>query len=87
MKINLCNQDTLSVAEKFSGNPGADERPVLVLNFANPRRPSGGIRETSITQNVSIRFQDLTPSHPRRLYAQQPGGVLSRSADDGAKLA
>lgn len=54
MTIRLRNQDTLSAARELNGRRLHGEKPVLVLNFANPRRPGGGIRETPYTQEERL---------------------------------
>ena len=54
MTIHMRNQDSLSAAWDLHQKRMPGEKPVLVLNFANPRRPGGGIRETPYTQEENL---------------------------------
>lgn len=54
VRIVLRNQDTLQAAFDLNQIRQQGEMPVLVLNFANPRRPGGGIREIPGTQEEHL---------------------------------
>lgn len=53
-KITLRNQDTLEAAFELHQRRKETEKPVLVLNFANPYRPGGGIRSKPGTQEEHL---------------------------------
>lgn len=53
-RIVLRNQDTLEAAFDFHRRRKESEKPVLVLNFANPHRPGGGIRSKPGTQEEHL---------------------------------
>ena len=53
-RIVLRNQDTLEAAFDLHQHRKPDEKPVLVLNFANPHRPGGGIRSKPGTQEEHL---------------------------------
>ena len=53
-RITLCNQDTLETAFELHQRRKENEKPVLVLNFANPHRPGGGIRSRPGTQEEHL---------------------------------
>lgn len=53
-RIVLRNQDTLEAAFDLHQHRRVDEKPVLVLNFANPHRPGGGIRAKPGTQEEHL---------------------------------
>lgn len=53
-RIVLRNQDTLEAAFDLHQHRGVDEEPVLVLNFANPHHPGGGIRSKPGTQEEHL---------------------------------
>lgn len=52
--IVLRNQDTLEAAFELNRKRRENEKPVLVLNFANPHRPGGGIRAIPRTQEEHL---------------------------------
>ena len=54
IRITLRNQDTLEVAFELHQRRKENEKPVLVLNFANPHRPGGGIRSRPGTQEEHL---------------------------------
>ncbi len=54
VRIVLRNQDTLEAAFELHQRRRETEKPVLVLNFANPRRPGGGIRSKPGTQEEHL---------------------------------
>jgi len=54
MRITLRNQDTLEAAFELHQHRKETEKPVLVLNFANPHRPGGGIRSKPGTQEEHL---------------------------------
>lgn len=54
MRITLRNQDTLEAAFELHHRRKETEKPVLVLNFANPHRPGGGIRSKPGTQEEHL---------------------------------
>lgn len=53
-RIALRNQDTLEAAFDLHQHRTETEKPVLVLNFANPHRPGGGIRSKPGTQEEHL---------------------------------
>lgn len=53
-RIVLRNQDTLEAAFDLHRRRKESEKPVLVLNFANPHRPGGGIRSKPGTQEEHL---------------------------------
>ena len=53
-RIVLRNQDTLEAAFELHQRRKETEREVLVLNFANPHRPGGGIRSRPGTQEEHL---------------------------------
>jgi uncharacterized protein (TIGR02452 family) len=53
-RITLRNQDTLEAAWELHRHRKETERNVLVLNFANPHRPGGGIRSRPGTQEEHL---------------------------------
>lgn len=53
-RIVLRNQDTLEAAFALHQHRKLHEKPVLVLNFANPHRPGGGIRAKPGTQEEHL---------------------------------
>lgn len=53
-KITLRNQDTLEAAFELHQRRKETEKPVLVLNFAHPHRPGGGIRSKPGTQEEHL---------------------------------
>lgn len=53
-RITLRNQDTLEAAFELHQRRKENEKPVLVLNFANPHRPGGGIRSRPGTQEEHL---------------------------------
>lgn len=53
-RITLRNQDTLEAAFELHQRRKTDEKPVLLLNFANPHRPGGGIRSRPGTQEEHL---------------------------------
>lgn len=52
--ITLRNQDTLEAAFELHQHRKENEKPVLILNFANPHRPGGGIRSKPGTQEEHL---------------------------------
>lgn len=54
VRITLRNQDTLEAAFELHQRRKENEKPVLVLNFANPHRPGGGIRSRPGTQEEHL---------------------------------
>lgn len=54
VRIALRNQDTLEAAFELHRRSKETEKPVLVLNFANPHRPGGGIRSKPGTQEEHL---------------------------------
>lgn len=54
VRIILRNQDTLEAAFDLHQHRMETEKPVLVLNFANPHRPGGGIRSKPGTQEEHL---------------------------------
>lgn len=54
VRIALRNQDTLEAAFVLHQRRKETEKPVLVLNFANPHRPGGGIRAKPGTQEEHL---------------------------------
>lgn len=54
VRITLRNQDTLEAAFDLHQHRTEMEKPVLVLNFANPYRPGGGIRSKPGTQEEHL---------------------------------
>lgn len=54
VRITLRNQDTLEAAFDLHQHRTEMEKPVLVLNFANPHRPGGGIRAKPGTQEEHL---------------------------------
>lgn len=52
--IRLRNQDTLEAALELHRHREEGEKPVLILNFANPHRPGGGIRSKPGTQEEHL---------------------------------
>lgn len=54
VRITLRNQDTLEAAFELHQRRKKTEKPVLVLNFANPHRPGGGIRSKPGTQEEHL---------------------------------
>ena len=54
IRITLRNQDTLEAAFELHQRRKENEKPVLVLNFANPHRPGGGIRSKPGTQEEHL---------------------------------
>ena len=54
VRITLRNQDTLEAAFELHQRRKETEKPVLVLNFANPHRPGGGIRSKPGTQEEHL---------------------------------
>lgn len=54
VRITLRNQDTLEAAFELHQRRKATEKPVLILNFANPHRPGGGIRSKPGTQEEHL---------------------------------
>ena len=53
-RIMLRNQDTLEAAFELHQRRKETEKPVLILNFANPHRPGGGIRSKPGTQEEHL---------------------------------
>lgn len=53
-RIALRNQDTLEAAFELHQHRRENEKPVLILNFANPHRPGGGIRSRPGTQEEHL---------------------------------
>ena len=53
-RITLRNQDTLEAAFELHQRRKETEKAVLVLNFANPHRPGGGIRAKPGTQEEHL---------------------------------
>ena len=53
-RIVLRNQDTLEAAFDLHRRRKESEKPVLVLNFANPYHPGGGIRSKPGTQEEHL---------------------------------
>ncbi len=53
-RITLRNQDTLEAAFELHQHRKETEKPVLILNFANPHRPGGGIRSKPGTQEEHL---------------------------------
>ena len=53
-RITLRNQDTLEAAFELHQHKKETEKPVLILNFANPHRPGGGIRSKPGTQEEHL---------------------------------
>lgn len=53
-RIVLRNQDTLEATFDLHRRRKESEKPVLVLNFANPHRPGGGIRSKPGTQEEHL---------------------------------
>lgn len=53
-RITLRNQDTLEAAFELHQRRKETEKPVLILNFANPHRPGGGIRSRPGTQEEHL---------------------------------
>lgn len=54
IQIMLRNQDTLEAAFELHQHRKENEKPVLILNFANPHRPGGGIRSKPGTQEEHL---------------------------------
>ena len=54
VRITLRNRDTLEAAFELHQRRKENEKPVLVLNFANPHRPGGGIRSRPGTQEEHL---------------------------------
>lgn len=54
IRITLRNQDTLEAAFELHQRRKENEKPVLILNFANPHRPGGGIRSKPGTQEEHL---------------------------------
>ena len=54
VRITLRNQDTLEAVFDLHQHRTEMEKPVLVLNFANPYRPGGGIRSKPGTQEEHL---------------------------------
>lgn len=54
VRITLRNQDTLEAAFELHQRRKETEKPVLILNFANPHRPGGGIRSKPGTQEEHL---------------------------------
>ena len=54
IQITLRNQDTLEAAFELHQHRKENEKPVLILNFANPHRPGGGIRSRPGTQEEHL---------------------------------
>ncbi len=54
IRITLRNQDTLEAAFELNQRRKETEKPVLILNFANPHRPGGGIRSRPGTQEEHL---------------------------------
>lgn len=54
IRITLRNQDTLEAAFELHQHRSENEKPVLILNFANPHRPGGGIRSRPGTQEEHL---------------------------------
>ena len=54
IQITLRNQDTLEAAVELHQHRKENEKPVLILNFANPHRPGGGIRSRPGTQEEHL---------------------------------
>lgn len=54
VRITLRNQDTLEAAFDLHQHRTETEKSVLVLNFANPYRPGGGIRSKPGTQEEHL---------------------------------
>ena len=54
IRITLRNQDTLEAAFELHQHRKENEKPVLILNFANPHRPGGGIRSKPGTQEEHL---------------------------------
>lgn len=54
IRITLRNQDTLEAAFELHQRRKETEKPVLILNFANPHRPGGGIRSKPGTQEEHL---------------------------------
>ena len=54
VRITLRNRDTLEAAFELHQHRKDTENPVLVLNFANPHRPGGGIRSKPGTQEEHL---------------------------------
>ena len=48
------NRDSFDVASDRTKLLGEDERPVLVLNFANPVNPGGGVRRGAVAQEEDL---------------------------------
>lgn len=53
-RIALHNQDTLEAAFELHRKRQDTQKPVLVLNFAHPHRPGGGIRAIPRTQEEHL---------------------------------
>lgn len=53
-RIVLRNQDTLEAAFDLHRRRKESKKPVLVLNFANPHRPGGGMRSKPRTQEEHL---------------------------------
>ena len=53
-RIMLRNQDTLDAVFELHQRRKETEKPVLILNFANPHRPGGGIRSKPGTQEEHL---------------------------------
>ena len=53
-RIKLRNQDTLEAAFELHQRRKETEKPILILNFANPHRPGGGIRSRPGTQEEHL---------------------------------
>ena len=54
VRITLRNQDTLEAAFELHQRRKETDKPVLILNFANPHRPGGGIRSKPGTQEEHL---------------------------------
>ena len=54
VRVTFRNQDTLEAAFELHQRRKENEKPVLVLNFANPHRPGGGIRSKPGTQEEHL---------------------------------
>lgn len=54
VRVTLRNQDTLEAAFELHRRRKETEKPVLILNFANPHRPGGGIRSRPGTQEEHL---------------------------------
>lgn len=77
--IVLRNQDTLEAAFELNEKRREGEREVLILNFANPHRPGGGIRSKPGTQEehlcvkttvlISLESKDAWPFYQSNLDA------------------